>query len=222
MSPITLSLKTKFLSCLTIMTLITTTGCGNLTPAENIVLWTAVGTAIVASSPAQEIEQIYYLGVFDPQEQVPPMVYRIRVHGQASLISNMKFGSGWVPANLIDSLGTNISFKDSNISIDQESSAKLSSIQTGRRLVLFGPEGFREAPEGYRLVIVMGASPDKFFNAIDRSLGTVSQAIAQQRNEGLSQLLLLALSETKTERIRLDDLEKDVENDLRAQKGGNP
>lgn len=174
--------KAQFVCYLAILTLIATTGCGNLTPVENIVLWTAVGTAFVAGSPAQEIEQIYYLGVFDPQEQVPPTVYRIRVHGQASFISNMRFGSGWVPAGLIDSLGTNIGFNDGSISIDQESSDKLSSIQTGRRLVLFGPEGFREAPEGHRLVIVMGSSPEEFFNAIDRSLGVVNQAIAEQRN----------------------------------------
>lgn len=53
-----------------------------------------MGTTLLgARTPANEIEQIYYLGVFDPQEQLEPMVYRVRVHGQASPISGMKFGS---------------------------------------------------------------------------------------------------------------------------------
>jgi hypothetical protein len=32
------------------------------------------------------------------------------MHGQASFISFAKFASGWVPAGLVDSLGSNISF----------------------------------------------------------------------------------------------------------------
>ena len=37
-------------------------------------------------------------------EQVPPSVYRVRVKGQASFLSATKFASGWVPADLVDSL----------------------------------------------------------------------------------------------------------------------
>jgi len=37
------------------------------------------GVAFLAHSPNNEIEQIYYLGVFDPQEQVPPTVFLSRL-----------------------------------------------------------------------------------------------------------------------------------------------
>ena len=180
-----------------------------------------VGTTILgARSPSHEIEQIYYFGVFDPQEQVPPTVYRVRVHGQASFISFMRFGSGWVPAQLIDSLGTGIEFQKEGggLSITKAGDDVLSSLQTGRRLVQFGPEGFRESPKNHRLVIVMGSSPEKFFAAIDQSLGVVSEVIEEQRNSRLSFLLFEALSEVKSERERLYDLEKDIEADLPKRK----
>src|SRR4051794_16313012 len=83
------------------LTLIFCVGCS--TPEQTITL---VGgtTSVLGQSPAQEIQQVYYLGVFDPQEQVPPAVYRITVHGQGSAMSFVRFASGWVPAPLIDSL----------------------------------------------------------------------------------------------------------------------
>ena len=189
-------------------------GCATL---EQNVAAGALGTTLLgARTPAQEIEQIYYLGVFDPQEQVPPTVYRVRVHGQASLISGMKFASGWVHANLIDSLGSHIEFdkEGGRVSITKGNEDELASLQTGRRLVLFGPEGFREAPKDHRLVIVMGSSPDKYFEALDKSLGVVSEVMAEQRNTGINKLLLEALTKAKGERDRLDQLAKDIENDI--------
>ena len=189
-------------------------GCATL---EQNVAAGALGTTLLgARTPAQEIEQIYYLGVFDPQEQVPPTVYRVRVHGQASLISGMKFASGWVHANLIDSLGSHIEFeKDGGrVSITKGNEDELAALQTGRRLVLFGPEGFREAPKDHRLVIVMGSSPDKYFEALDKSLGVVSEVMAEQRNTGINKLLLEALTKAKGERDRLDQLAKDIDNDI--------
>jgi len=182
----------------------------------NIGLGAAGVTLLGARTPAQEIETIYYLGVFDAQEeQLPPTVYRLRLHGQASILSGMKFGTGWVQASLVDSLGTHIGFdKDSNSpKIDKGGDTGLNGIQTGRRLVLFGPQGFREAPKDHRLVVVMGSSPDDFFAALDQSLGIVSQAVAERKSEGIDGLLFTALTQTKAERERLDDLVKDVESD---------
>ena len=49
------------------------------------------------------------------------------------------------------------------------------SLPTGRKLVLFGPEGFRPVPKNHRLVIVMGSNPEEFFKAIDESLGMISK-----------------------------------------------
>jgi hypothetical protein len=182
----------------------------------NVGLGAAGVTLLGARTPANEIEQIYYLGVFDPQEQVPPTVYRVRVHGQASALSGMKFASGWVQASVIDSLGTHIEFnKDSDqVEIDKGDEKDLASLQTGRRLMLFGPEGFREAPKDHRLVIVMGASPEKFFQAMDTSLGVVSQVMSERRGESINKLLLEAITKVSAERERLDDLAKDVANDM--------
>lgn len=173
------------------------------------------GAAFLAHSPNNEIEQIYYLGVFDPKEQTPPAVYRVRVHGQASAMSFMRFSSGWVPADVIDSLGTSVHFEKAGGALKIEDAEKLdNALPTGRKLVLFGPEGFRPVPKNHRLVIVMGSNPEGFFKAIDTSLGMVSEVKVQQRNMKLQQDVFKALLQISNERRRLDELAKDVDADL--------
>lgn len=189
---------------------------------EEIVGATVGATVLGANSPTHEIEQIYYLGAFDPQGQLPPTVYRIRVHGQTSFISFAKFASGWVPAPFIDSLSSSVGFDDetsTDVSIDDEASDKLSDLNEGRRLMLFGPEGFREAPKDHRLVVVMGSSPDKFFNAIDTSLGAIAQARAEQRDNRLDRDLFEALAALRSERDKLRLLERDVEIEVSTTPG---
>jgi hypothetical protein len=177
------------------------------------------GTALAAHSPTNEIEQIYYLGVFDPQEQVPPTVYRVRVHGQASAISFMRFSSGWVPADMIDSLGTSIHFEKAGGALQIEDTEKMNkALPIGRKLVLFGPEGFRQAPKDHRLVIVMGSSPEKFFKAIDTSLGMVSEAQMQQHNTMLRQEMFEALLQLSNERQRIEELAEDTDADFGERK----
>ncbi|MHC4532513.1 MAG: hypothetical protein ACYS6K_01030 [Planctomycetota bacterium] len=173
------------------------------------------GTALLAHSPTNEIEQIYYLGVFDPQEQVSPTVYRVRVHGQASAFNFTRFSSGWVPAGVIDSLGTSIRFEKAGGGLTLQESEKLNNaLPTGRKLVMFGPEGFRPAPKDHRLVIVMGSNPEGFFKAIDESLGMVSEVRVQQHNMELQQNVFNALLQVSNERQRLDELIKDIDSDL--------
>jgi hypothetical protein len=180
----------------------------------------AIGATLLGGqSPAHEIEQVYYLGVFDPQEQVPPTVYRVTVRGQASALSNMKFGSGWVQANVIDSLNTHVDFDGNRPKVTTGEGEQLATLKTGRRLVLFGPEGFREAPPDHRLVIVMGASPEKFFNAIDTSLGQITQVQREQADSAIGQELFRAMSEIKAERDRLNDIAADVATDVPAPEG---
>src|SRR3954454_10006055 len=56
-----------------LVALLTQGGCA--TPAQTALLIGAgVGatTATLAQAPGEEMEQIYYLGCFDPQEQIPP------------------------------------------------------------------------------------------------------------------------------------------------------
>ena len=195
-------------------------GCGST--EKSLMLGTTTATVIGAQAPTNEIQQTYYFGVFDPQDQLPPQMYRIRVHGQSSLISFTRFASGWVPAQLIDSLSTSTSFDDAGpIEVSQENNSLLSDINEGRRLVLFGPQGFREAPKNHRLVIVMGASPESFFSAIDQSVGKVSEAIQERRNVNLTKKLFRALVIVKADSERLSELRRDLEiKKLERQKVG--
>jgi hypothetical protein len=204
----------RILAVLTLLSLVN--GCK--TTSDTVAASIGV-TALAAHSPTNEIEQIYYLGVFDPQEQVPPTVYRVRVHGQASSISLMRFSSGWVPADVIDSLGTSVHFEKAGAELKIEEADKLASeLPIGRKLVLFGPEGFRPAPENHRLVIVMGSSPEKFFKAIDTSLGMVSEVKVQQRNAKLQQEIFEALLQVSNERQRLDELAENTGADFGERK----
>ena len=181
----------------------------------------AGGTVFGAFSPGQEIEQIYYLGAFDPRGQLPPAMYRLRVHGQASAISGMKFASGWVPAGVIDSLGSHAGFKfpqrgedrsklDPRVQITDAEEGLKAQLSPGRRLMQFGPEGFREAPADHRLVIVMGQSPDDFFEAVDGALGDFSVLRMKQDEDAAKALMLQAQLLLNAHRKSLDELDKAV------------
>ncbi len=192
------------------------TGCGNLSTAENaaVISGAVAGAAVVAGrTPSHEVQQIYYLGVFDPRDQLPPTVYRVRVHGQASFISNTQFASGWVPANVIDALGVGVSFDGGRVNIEK-SEDDFTSFQTGRRLMMFGPEGFREAPEGHRLVIVMGSDPSVFFRAVDESLGVVALATQEQGSTYLNDGLFRTLVKTRAIEDRLKDFVAETRADI--------
>lgn len=138
----------------------------------------ALGVGVLGASPSTNIGQTYYLGVFDPHEQLPPTIYRLRVQGQASVLSGTKFASGWVRADLVDSLSGQIEIGKNGITEENKSQERYEDNKNAlnRRLIMFGPEGFREAPKNHRLVIVMGSSPDAFFGSVDRALGVVAEA----------------------------------------------
>ncbi len=193
-------------------------GCNST--QTNVTYGVGGATALGSLSPSSEIEQVYYLGVFDPHDQVPPSVYRVRVRGQASFISRTKFASGWVHASLMDSLGSSIEYgEDDGVLHIEKAEEQFSGIKAGRRLMLFGPEGFREAPKDHRLAIVMGSNPKGFFNAMDESLGIISEVQGQQQYSALNRLLLEALAQVRNEKGRLDDLKYEIEKDLIIEKG---
>ncbi len=176
------------------------TGCNSV--PQNVALGAVIGTGVGAIIPGHDIEQVYYLGSFDPQEQIPPALYRVRVRGQASIISWMRFGSGWVPAELIDSLGSSVEInkKDSKIVMTKAGADEISKLTIGRRLMQFGPEGFREVPKDHRLVITMGANPEDFFKAMDMALGSISQAKLDQDSRALNGLLFEAITKVRAEK----------------------
>jgi len=135
----------------------------------------------LASCNGHKIHQVYYLGVFDPSEQLPPTVYRLRVRGQSSVVSSVNYAAGWVPSAFVDSIGTSIAFdpESGELTFERQGGAKeQAQLVTGRRLMLFGPEGFREAPADQRLAIIMASDPSEFFHAIDDALGQLSAAKA--------------------------------------------
>lgn len=188
----------------------TLAGCGS--SAKNVAAVSA-GLAVGTFVPGAEIEQIYYLGVIDPIEQIPQAIYRVRVRGQASMISNVSFASGWVPAWTIDSLNAKVT--GSNAAKNPWLPANCDdtvtcSPPTGRRLVQFGPEGFREAPRDYRLVIVMGADPSKFFGAVDRTLGIVSGVKLDNDNAGIRKDLTTAMLQLKKDQDQLKRVQLQV------------
>jgi hypothetical protein len=198
---------------LAVLAIISTGLSGCNTPQQTLTAAAVGGTMLGGLSNSQEIEQVYYLGAFDPLGQLPPSIYRVRVRGQASFISTVKFASGWVHSSLIDSLGTGFSFgEDGNLQVTKTEGVGDSNegLVTGRKLVQFGPEGFREAPKDHRLVVVMGSDPSAFFNAVDQTLGEVSTAIADQRNSKLKQELFTTLALLKGHQERINDLGKDV------------
>jgi len=171
------------------------------------------GTALLSGMPSTEIQQTYYLGVFDPQEQLPLTIYRVRVHGEASL-GSAKFASGWVPASLIDTLGSNVGINPESGKVEMTAAAQASAFKIGRRLMQFGPEGFRETPANHRLVIVMGSDPSGFFSAIDQSLGTIAAASQAGRSADLERLLYKAMVQLVDERRDLEKLIGDVNDDM--------
>lgn len=184
------------------------TACSSPGRTNNALL--ATGLALGTFVPNAEIEQIYYLGVIDPIEQVPEAIYRVRVRGQASAMSETKFASGWVPAWSIDALNGQSSGIDAgkNRWLQNKCESAATCVPTvGRGLVQFGPEGFREAPRDFRLVIVMGADPSKFFKAIDTTLATISSVTLDKDSAGVRKDMNAALKQLREDQAKLKELQ---------------
>lgn len=145
------------------------------------------GVGVLGHTPTTNIGQTYYLGVFDPREQLPATIYRIRVQGQASALSSTGFASGWVRADLVDSLSGQITLDKNQVKFTEDAANRVALEEDkgalNRRLIMFGPEGFREAPKNHRLVVVMGSNPESFFSSVDRALGVVASATQESAAE---------------------------------------
>ena len=188
-------------------------GCSTFTTNQNIVagLGGVVGASVL---PNGRIEQTYYLGIYDPREQLPELqFYRVRVKGQSSVLNTTRFASGWVRADLVDSLSTLAKFDpaDGKVVWSGREQSHHDKIHTGRRLILFGPEGFREAPADHRLVIVMGSSPEKFFSAVDEALGVIARATQGEASTQYDKELFESLVSVRAEKERLGRLLLDLE-----------
>lgn len=181
----------------------------------------AVGvTAYGAAAPTHEIEQIYYLGSVDPRGQLPPTIYRVRVHGQSSFLNATRFASGWIRSELADSLSTDFSFdlsdksKPHDLKINKGAVEDLARLRTGRRLVQFGPEGFREAPANHRLVIVMGTSPEEYFQAMEETLGQIGEMKLAQSSAQVKSGLFDDLATLQKHLAALEEIEDEMQASL--------
>jgi len=209
------NLDAKLLSCALAAISLFFAGCA--TPEQTAAL--GVGGVVLAGAqaPTHEVEQIYYLGVFDPEEQIPPSIYRVTVHGQSSFLNTTHFASGWVPASVIDSLSGQVSV-DANAntaaSVTAPDAASQASLNFGRRLVMFGPEGFREAPRNQRLVIVMGSDPSKFFDSVNQALGEMTSVSQVQNNSQIQQQLALAYQFVRNSQQNISEFQLEVSEEL--------
>ncbi len=187
------------------------TGCAS--PAQTVGLTAGIvaGTTLVgARSPGHEMQQVYYLGTIDPLEQLPPTIYRLTVRGQSSGMSSVRFTSGWAPAELIDTLNSAARFTENGSAPLAFAGTNQVNIAGRRRFVMFGPDGFRAAPKDYRLVIVMGANPDRFFQAIDEVLGSLGQVTVAKEGDQVKGQLLQAYSEAFQQSTSLRTLGEDL------------
>lgn len=182
--------------------------CEHLSVAERNQSIAGLAVLTAAITPSAEVEQTYYLGSFDPRSQLPPAVYRIRVRGQSSLLNDVRFASSWVPSEVVDALtGTlSIDTKSGALGVNSDAATKSSLATAGRGLVVFGPEGFREAPRGHRLVIIMGASPETVEQAFASALGTVAQVKFGQSTSVLDRDLFTHLLDLSKEREQLKSI----------------
>ncbi len=180
-------------------------GCGGMSVAHRNQL--IGGSGVVAGSlfPSTDVEQTYYLGSFDPRSQLPPAIYRIRMRGQSSFLNRARFASSWVPAEVVDALtgSLDIDSRHGKVSVSQDDSTKVSLEGSGRGLVLFGPEGFREAPRKHRLVVIMGASPEDVEQAFSSALGSVAKVKFGQSAGSLDRDLFSLMLDLGKEREQL-------------------
>jgi hypothetical protein len=181
-------------------------GCAGLNDWQRFGVSAGVGT--LAMTPSADVSQTYYLGSFDPQEQLPPAVYRIRVRGQSSVLNRTRFASSWVPAEVVDSLNRSIKFDKTTdeVAFGGTANPQTDPALSGRGLVVFGPEGFREAPRNHRLVVIMGSSPEKVEQAFASALGTVAQVKFGDTASDLDRRMFERLTTLHTEQERLRTL----------------
>lgn len=177
------------------------TGCGTVTQ-QTVSALTGAGMLI----PNADIRQTYYLGSFDPTSQLPPSIYRIRVSGQSSILNQTRFASGWYPAGLVDSLTGQLGMDVKSGTITPSGSTETTSNLTGRGLVMFGPEGMRDAPRNHRLVVIMGADPAQVEQAFSSALRTVASVRFGQSGAALDRDLFERLMLLGTEREQLKAL----------------
>ncbi len=149
----------------------------------------AATLALIATGCAStRFHEYYYTGIYDPESQLPQEVYRYRITGYASAVSSMKFASGWLPKELVDPLGELPTAPGAPLGDAPKTPADgkcpknvpevvckatkpSATFESLRPLYLFGPEGFRPAPQDHRLCVVLSHDPEQFFRLANQFAG---------------------------------------------------
>ena len=202
-------IKGRLWRCAAPLCVVGLAGCSGLEVAQkNSLYGAAIGLAAV--TPSADVEQTYYLGSFDPRDQLQPAIYRIRVRGQSSILNRTRFASSWVPAEVVDALTGSV-----QINTEKNNSGDVTlkrndpdgvHLESGRKLVMFGPEGFRPAPKNHRLVVILGSNPEDVESAFASALGTVAKVRFGRSGAALDRDLFSMLLDLGQEREQLKAL----------------
>ncbi len=142
---------------------------------------------VLGACASQDFRQVYYLGVYDPNEEVTQQLYRVSIQGDTAWYSTVKYASGWAPADAVDSLMGTVTQEKAGLRIRTEGGDV--RLPPGRSLVLYGPEGFRIVPQDHRLVLVMSSDPSEFFKQVQLIAGAKVEADLSGEREVLLELL---------------------------------
>lgn len=155
----------------------------------SLALWilSILGPLLLGACASQDFQQTYYLGVYDPNEDVTQQLYRVKVSGDTPWYSTVKYASGWAPAETIDALTGAVEQRRDGIRIGAQGPEV--RLPPGRSLVLYGPEGFRIVPQDHRLVLVMSSDPSEFFKQVQLIAGAKVEADISGEREMLLELL---------------------------------
>lgn len=183
-------------------------GCGGMSVMHRNQVGLAATAGVLALTPNADLEQTYYLGSFDPQGQVPPAVYRIRVRGQSSILNATRFASSWVPAEVVDALTGSISMDMKDGTVTAQRDPSFNGLSVGRGMLMFGPEGIREAPRNHRLVVIMGSNPEAVEQAFSSALQTVARVKSGQSSAALDRGVIELLARLGGEKDRLRGIQE--------------
>lgn len=155
----------------------------------SLALWllSIVGPLILGACVSQDFRQVYYLGVYDPNEDVTQQLYRVSIQGDTAWYSTVKYASGWAPAEAVDALTGTLTQDQAGVRLGGE--GRDVRLPPGRSLMLYGPEGFRIVPQDHRLVLVMSSDPSEFFKQVQLIAGAKVEADLSGEREVLLELL---------------------------------
>ncbi len=155
----------------------------------SLALWllSIVGPLILGACVSQDFRQVYYLGVYDPNEDVTQQLYRVSIQGDTAWYSTVKYASGWAPAEAVDALTGTLTQDQAGVRLSGE--GRDVRLPPGRSLMLYGPEGFRIVPQDHRLVLVMSSDPSEFFKQVQLIAGAKVEADLSGEREVLLELL---------------------------------